>query len=255
VTTARAGETVFYRLEARLENVGLSSGASSVVVTDVLPAGVELVSTKVNRGPGCSGSTTITCPLDFISADVVGVIEIVVRVTGEGEFVNVATATSVPTDIDSSNNTAQVTVVVPQVERAPASPEIVSTPSVRKVGVTRRGNVGANALRGTSFADFLYGLAGNDQLFGLAGNDRLFGGPGNDLLYGAAGNDRLHGEAGNDVLNGGQGSDQLDAGAGNDTIQARDGNRDDVRCGGGNDAVLVDKKDKVARNCETIARR
>jgi uncharacterized repeat protein (TIGR01451 family) len=70
--TARTGETILYRLEARLKNVGFSSGASSVVVTDVLPAGVELVSTKVNRGPGCSRSTTITCPLDFISADVVG---------------------------------------------------------------------------------------------------------------------------------------------------------------------------------------
>jgi uncharacterized repeat protein (TIGR01451 family) len=247
VQTAAVGDTVVYRLQAKVKNYKQTSGASRVVVTDTLPTGVELISTKTTRGPGCTGSGTLSCNLDFLAGQLVGEVEIVARVTQPGTLVNTATVTAAQADPDRSNNTASATVTVPE-----RQPEAVIAGAK---GVTRRGSAKANTLRGTVFADSLYGLAGNDRLFGLAGSDRLFGGTGNDRLFGAPGNDRLFGQTGNDMLNGGPGLDLLDAGAGNDTIQARDGSQDDIRCGPGTDTVVADKKDAVARSCETVKRR
>jgi uncharacterized repeat protein (TIGR01451 family) len=240
--TAQVGDTILYRLEARVKNAG---NASNVVVTDTLPSGVELVSTKVNRGPGCTGTTTITCPLDFLSGQLVGTVEILVRVTARGELANVAIVHAAQTDPDPSNNTARVAVSI-AATRTPAGPDGVSTPAGSRAGLAKRGTAKANLLRGGAFADVLYGLAGNDRLFGLAGNDRLYGGTGDDRLFGLGGND---------LLNGGPGSDLLAAGAGSDVIQARDDSRDDIRCGSGHDTALADKKDAVARTCEIVKRR
>ncbi|MGH3065593.1 MAG: metallophosphoesterase [Gaiellaceae bacterium] len=89
------------------------------------------------------------------------------------------------------------------------------------------GTNGPDVLRGSDRSDKLYGKGGNDRLFGLDGNDLLVGGPGRDLLEGAAGNDRL---------------------------LARDDERDLVRCGSGQDRAVVDKKDQVAANCESVER-
>ena len=95
---------------------------------------------------------------------------------------------------------------------------------------------------------------GPDTLRGLAGNDRLLAGSGNDRLYGGPGHDRLWGGAGNDLLYGGTGSDFLDAGPGNDTVHTRDRSVDTIRCGRGRDTVFADRKDRVARDCETVRR-
>jgi Tol biopolymer transport system component len=141
------------------------------------------------------------------------------------------------------------------------------------------GGAGNDLLFGEAGADRLLGEAGNDRLSGGAGNDRLSGGAGNDRLSGEAGNDRLSGEAGddrlsggagNDVLSGGAGADRLTDSAGRDTfaggagadrIDARDRKpadrrrRDVVRCGRGRDVALVDRADRVARDCERVRRR
>ena len=109
--TAAAGDTILYRFEVRVKN---RSSASRVFLTDTLPAGVELVSTKVNRGSGCTGTTTLTCNLDFLSGDLVAVIEVVVRVTAAGTLVNTASVTAPEFDPDLSNNASSVTVGQPQ---------------------------------------------------------------------------------------------------------------------------------------------
>jgi RTX calcium-binding nonapeptide repeat (4 copies) len=53
-------------------------------------------------------------------------------------------------------------------------------------------------------------------------------------------------------LQGGPGRDILRGGPGNDTLLARDRSRDAVRCGAGRDLVLADRRDAVARDCETV---
>jgi pimeloyl-ACP methyl ester carboxylesterase len=81
--------------------------------------------------------------------------------------------------------------------------------------VVRIGGPGNDILRGTPGADKLYGRGGNDRLFGLAGNDLLVGGSGKDVLTGGAGADRLI-------------------------------------CGAGRDTANADRRDKVARDCESV---
>jgi hypothetical protein len=101
---------------------------------------------------------------------------------------------------------------------------VLAIPAAAK---TIAGTNGPDVLRGTARSDKLYGKGGHDRLFGLDGNDLLVGGPGRDLLEGAAGNDR---------------------------ILARDNERDIVRCGSGKDHAVVDGKDQVATNCESVDR-
>jgi Ca2+-binding RTX toxin-like protein len=74
----------------------------------------------------------------------------------------------------------------------------------------------------------------------------LVGGPGADLLLGGAGNDRINATAG--------AGDIVDGGDGRDTIRAVDGARDRIGCGRQRDRVYADAIDRVARDCEVVAR-
>jgi hypothetical protein len=66
-----------------------------------------------------------------------------------------------------------------------------------------------------------------------------------DLICGRRGPDRIHPNAGKDVVS---------AGAGDDVIYAWDVNADRVLCGPGQDVVIADAKDRVARDCEHVRR-
>jgi hypothetical protein len=130
--------------------------------------------------------------------------------------------------------------------------------------------------------DVLLGGAGNDQIIGAAGNDtihggtgrddlfadydvkgpapasrdRLYGDSGNDSLTGSRGAERLDGGSGNDDLNGNGATDRYFGGSGNDTIVSADGRKEKVDCGSGSrDEVIADKSDRVAKNCEKVARK
>jgi Ca2+-binding RTX toxin-like protein len=105
---------------------------------------------------------------------------------------------------------------------------------------------GADHRSGTAAADVLRGGAGDDRLAGGGGDDRLVGGAGADVLLGGAGDDHLVG---------GSGRDRLSGGAGNDRLDARDHHGGDVvSCGPGRDVALVDRGDRVSRDCETVRR-
>jgi Tol biopolymer transport system component len=123
------------------------------------------------------------------------------------------------------------------------------------------GGAGNDLLFGEAGADRLLGEAGNDRLAGGSGGDRLAGGPGSDRLDGGPGADRLDGGAGADRLTDAAGHDRFAGGAGADRIDARDRARADrrradvVRCGPGRDVALVDRADRVARDCERVRRR
>ena len=53
-------------------------------------------------------------------------------------------------------------------------------------------------------------------------------------------------------IRGGPGRDVLRGGPGNDTLNSRDRSRDSILCGTGRDLVLADRRDRVARDCETV---
>jgi Ca2+-binding RTX toxin-like protein len=231
--TTSSGGTVTWTLRATNVTKVLALGAR---VDVTLPAGATLVSSQVNRGPGCphvAPTGAFSCGLDFLNDQApTGDIRIVTTLTGSGDFVLRAKVAYVNPDPVPANDSIELKATIPGPSAPPSPP--VRTP---QSGKSLTGTAKANVLRGTSFADTIRGLAGNDRLFGLAGNDRLFGGPGAD------------------VLTGGPGRDTLDGGAGADLIAARDGVRDTVRCGSGRDTVTADKADAVAANCERVSRR
>jgi Ca2+-binding RTX toxin-like protein len=111
---------------------------------------------------------------------------------------------------------------------------------------------------GAGGSDLLDGGSGSDRIFGMAGDDTLQGGSGNDVVHGGDGVDRMYGGAGNDTLDdsprASQAADYYDGGPGSDEIFSRDGKRDTVVCGSGHDVAKVDRKDKVAGDCESVIR-
>jgi uncharacterized repeat protein (TIGR01451 family) len=88
------------------------SDAIGVTLSDVLPAGVSLVSVQPGQG-SCVGTTTLTCSLGTIAAGGDVSVEIQVIPNSPGSLTDTASVTSGVHDPDTSNNDASVTVTVP----------------------------------------------------------------------------------------------------------------------------------------------
>ena len=204
------------------------AGALGTHLVIALPATMTLLGPPgFERGSGCTGAQRIDCFLDYVPNGETTRVRFSVRASGSGAQAISASATA-DRDANAADNTASLTLTV----ETPAQPRTPAGPS----GVSRTGTSGPDALMGTAFADVLRGLGGNDRLNGRGGADKLYGGRGND------------------TLTGGVGLDLLDAGPGNDRVLARDRIRDTIQCGPGRDAVVADRIDKVARDCETVKR-
>jgi Subtilase family/WD40-like Beta Propeller Repeat/RTX calcium-binding nonapeptide repeat (4 copies)/Domain of unknown function DUF11 len=214
---------------SRVVNGG-SAPAEGVHLALRLPTTITLVGfATTDHGPGCAGTRPVDCALGTLAAHETATVTFTVRSTASGAQAVTATAVA-DREANSADNSA---TLILDVEPAPAVP---AAPAAA-LGVVRTGTGRANRLVGSPFADVLRGLGGNDVLFGFGGADRLLGG------------------AGDDVLDGGAGRDVLDGGPGADVLKARDGAVDAVRCGAGRDRVEADRKDRVARDCERVARR
>jgi hypothetical protein len=79
------------------------------------------------------------------------------------------------------------------------------------------------------------------------------GGGEEDTVLGGERGGRLEGGDGEDYLAGGAGADELQAGPGGDTVRSRDGSADQVGCGPGVDLAIVDARDRVGADCESVA--
>lgn len=120
--TATVGDTLTYTIVVFLKSDAKATAiATRVIVTDTLPSGVTLVSTKSDRGTGsCDGTTTLTCNLDYINGAAKGTITVVTRATQAGTIVNTASVQEHQSDPDLKNNSASATVTV--VQPAPPAP-------------------------------------------------------------------------------------------------------------------------------------
>jgi hypothetical protein len=139
---------------------------------------------------------------------------------------------------------------------------LLAHPGCRLTGTQIVGTNGSNSLTGTSGVDLMFGLGGRDVLRGRGGRDCLYGGSSSDRLNGGTGGDFLFGGTGADRLTDSSGRDSFSGAASNDRINSRDRSRagrrirDTVRCGSGRrDVALVDRRDRVARDCERVRRR
>lgn len=103
MNTATTGSTVTYTI-----TVGSNgpSTASNVVVTDVLPAGLQFVSATPTQGT-CSGTTTVTCSLGSLAAGGSATITLRALVTAStGTIANTATVTAAEPDSQPGNNSS-----------------------------------------------------------------------------------------------------------------------------------------------------
>jgi uncharacterized repeat protein (TIGR01451 family) len=86
-------------------------GADRTVLTVNLPAGVDYVGAKVNRGSGCSAAgRTLTCELDFFPGKLSDTVRISVKVTAKIDLTATASVWTMPADSAPANNTAAATV-------------------------------------------------------------------------------------------------------------------------------------------------
>jgi hypothetical protein len=194
----------------------------------------SIVSVSVSDGSCAVNGANVSCDLGVLQRTGPRTILMVVRAPRSGTLSSTATVSSDLPDPNRSDNSNVVSVDVPGVASGTACSNVI------------KGSKKADRLRGTSKGDRISGLGRDDVLRGLGGADCLNGGKGDDRVLGGAGGDKLTGSKGRDVLLGG---------AGNDVLRSRDGVRDVVKCGAGQDRVIADRKDRVAKDCEQVAKK
>jgi len=85
--------------------------ATGATLTDVLPAGVNLVSASASQG-SCSGTTTVLCALGTLNSSASANVQITVTPVVTGTLTNNLSVASNEVDVQPSNNTASTSVVV-----------------------------------------------------------------------------------------------------------------------------------------------
>ncbi len=125
------GSGFSYQMTA--ENIG-GGGASNVVATITLPAGVEFAGVSSDRGQPCTGTTVLTCNLDFLNGPLVAHIHVAARVRDAGSLVATIALTASQADANMVNNTASATTTV--ASPSSSTPVVVSpAPRLARVGV------------------------------------------------------------------------------------------------------------------------
>ena len=104
------GDNVTYLLTVTDKNV---MPADRLVLTVTLPAGVQYLSSTADRGSGCvlSGSSTLTCNLDWLSGDATRAnVQVVAKVTTAGAQTLSATAMPQQGDVNPADNTLSIAI-------------------------------------------------------------------------------------------------------------------------------------------------
>jgi uncharacterized repeat protein (TIGR01451 family) len=228
-------------------NVG-GSGASNVVMVDLLPVDVAIASVETDQG-SCRGLTLVLvqCSLGNIAGGDSVTVRIAVRPGPESTIANIAAVASDTLETNLANNLsiANTTVNTSSGGGGGGSGGGGGAGGQgRAAGCTILGTSLDDNLVGTQGDDVICGLAGKDTLKGLGGKDRLLGGKGNDRSNGGKDKDALMGHRGRDKLRGAQKSDRLSGGASNDRLNGGPG-RDRLRGGKGKDRCKRGKGDKV----------
>jgi hypothetical protein len=111
--------SIAYALEVRSAN---GATGTNLVLTVQLPSGLTATSATTDRGSGCSGTTTVTCQLDFISGNLVAHVNVVATVATTQAFTTTASVKQNEIDPSQANNTASVTTTPPALPAPPVAP-------------------------------------------------------------------------------------------------------------------------------------
>ena len=102
------GSTLTYIVQASI----LTGNATDVVATINLPSQVTLAAATADRGNGCTGTTTLTCDLNYLNGTLVATVRVVTQVAQAGTLVATASLTTTPGDTNTANNTATSTITI-----------------------------------------------------------------------------------------------------------------------------------------------
>jgi uncharacterized repeat protein (TIGR01451 family) len=108
------GGTLTYHLTVTNNGTpAMPATTSGVTLTDVLPAGVTLVSATPSSG-SCSGTSTITCSLGIFPSGATATVDIVVTVASNasGTLTNTASVAALTSDPTPGNNTATAVTTI-----------------------------------------------------------------------------------------------------------------------------------------------
>lgn len=125
-----AGGRLTYTLTAR--NNG-PTAATSVVLTDTLPAGVTLVSASASQG-SCSGSAPVRCALGSLVQGAEARVAIAITAGAAGTITNQARVSAAEPDPDETNNSAQRTTTVAAASAADLSIQQSAQPDPARAG-------------------------------------------------------------------------------------------------------------------------
>src|SRR5262249_22827997 len=129
---AIAGQPLTYTIT--ITNAGPST-ATSVKITDTLPASVQFASGHTSDAGNCAGTTTIVCSFGSpVPLAGVATATIVVTPTAAGTLTNTATVGAAETDLNGGNNS--VTQVMSAVQQADLL--VVKTASAASVPAGQR---------------------------------------------------------------------------------------------------------------------
>jgi uncharacterized repeat protein (TIGR01451 family) len=121
--TATVGDRLVYTIDVRNNGPDPATGAA---VTDSLPNGLTLVSSKGPSGD-CGSGPQVTCALGALAPGEGATATVVARAVQAGDLTNTAVASSTASDMDPSNDQAAATTHVTP-EAPPPSPPRVPFP-------------------------------------------------------------------------------------------------------------------------------
>ena len=155
-TTPTVGGAITYTVTVR----NLGGPAARALLAVQLPTQVAYTGSQSDRGPGCSGTSALSCDLDFLAGDLVATVRIsgVVREPGTLDFAAVSSAQ--PADPQPANDTARVSTVVGP-RAAVGSPTIIR-PTLRAAGAPTR----PTRARGVATVSVRFSLGGSARLEG-----------------------------------------------------------------------------------------
>jgi uncharacterized repeat protein (TIGR01451 family) len=109
-----AGQNVTYTITVK--NVNVTTGATSVTLTDVLPASMNFVSATTSQGalvtPPVGSNGTVTANLGSVGPGATATVTVTVSSTTAGVVTNSASATSTEADSTPANNTGSASTTV-----------------------------------------------------------------------------------------------------------------------------------------------
>jgi uncharacterized repeat protein (TIGR01451 family) len=133
VDPVTAGRNVLYTVTATNRS---SVGATGVVVTDTVPAGLEILSVRASQGSCSTAGRTVTCRLGGLPAGSKAIVRILVRTSAPGVVTNFARVTGNEPDPRPGNNTtSETTRIVAPFQPPSAACDTVTVAGRRTVDV------------------------------------------------------------------------------------------------------------------------